>query len=426
MARPSRQLFVLFSRPDYRRAWLIGGLTGVVRWLEFLALALFTYQLTGSAKLVAILAIVRLAPYVLIGFLVGSLTDRIDRKFWLITALSTMVATSIGFFLLAYNDQITYPVVLLATLVTGVFWTTDMPIRRRLMVDSVGERRISSALGFDNITNYATRGLGPLVGGATYQWLGIEGVFALSGAFYAVCLGLALTLRVKRPMAPAAANPVSTPVATSPSQNPSPQATPQRGATTSLLANPLFVIILLVTIVYNVTCIPFIAMLPVIIQKEFGLSPSLTGLLAASEGLGGVIGSICVGLFARERTLLGFYFFGPFLYLWIILGFAFHISIGGTVAALMLASFGGACFSATQYALVYLHASPQLRGRATGLLAMCIGCGTIGLYCIGELFSRVSTDMALTIMAVGGLAPLTLLGISAAVLPTTAYRSRLH
>lgn len=428
VARPNRQFFSLLTTPNYRRTWLIGGLTGVARWLEFLALALFTYQLTGTATYVALLAIVRLAPYVLIGFFVGTLTDRIDRRFWLITALSIILSTSIGLALFGVYGQITFPVVLLATAITGIFMTTDMPIRRRLMVDSVGDRRVPAALGFDNITNFATRGLGPLIGGATYQWLGIEGVFAINAVFYAACLGLALTLREtqKQTNPTGKASDTLTPasVASRPPTRTVLSKSTKPATTSALLANPTFLIILSVTTVYNIACIPFLAMLPVIVQKEFALSPSLTGALAACEGIGGIVGSLCVGLLARERTLLGFYFFGPFLYLSVILALSFHVTVAGTIAALLLISFGAACFSATQYALVYLHASPHLRGRATGLLAICIGSGTIGLYFAGQLFSRVSSDKALMIMAVGGLVPLTLLGMLAAMAPLATHRPK--
>ena len=42
----------LFAIPDYRRGWLLGLLSGIVRWLEFLALGVFAYQLTESPPLV--------------------------------------------------------------------------------------------------------------------------------------------------------------------------------------------------------------------------------------------------------------------------------------------------------------------------------------------------------------------------------------
>ena len=49
---------------------------------------------------------------------------------------------------------------------------------------------VPAALGFDNATMYATRALGPLIGGATYQALGISGIYALIAMSYLVCLGL--------------------------------------------------------------------------------------------------------------------------------------------------------------------------------------------------------------------------------------------
>ena len=62
---------LLFAQADYRRIWAIGGLTGVARWLEFVALAIFAYEITHSPELVALLAVLRMVPYVLLGFFMG-------------------------------------------------------------------------------------------------------------------------------------------------------------------------------------------------------------------------------------------------------------------------------------------------------------------------------------------------------------------
>ena len=52
----------LFYLADFRRLWLVGLTLSVVRWLEMLALALFAYQLTGSAFVVAMLTMLRMLP----------------------------------------------------------------------------------------------------------------------------------------------------------------------------------------------------------------------------------------------------------------------------------------------------------------------------------------------------------------------------
>jgi hypothetical protein len=38
----------LIAEADFRRVWLAGALTGTIRWLEFLAIAVYVLELTGS------------------------------------------------------------------------------------------------------------------------------------------------------------------------------------------------------------------------------------------------------------------------------------------------------------------------------------------------------------------------------------------
>ena len=398
--RPQQRLFQI---PDYRRGWLLGLLSGIARWLEFLALGVFAYQLTKSPPLVALLAILRLVPYALLGYLVGSFTDRIDRKRWLLIGLSVMCAMSALMAYLAASGLANYATIVFATLATGIFWLTDMPIRRRFMLDAVGAERAGRAMGFDNITNYATRGLGPLIGGIAFQWFGPVGVFSVNLVIYAICLILAAGFR---PQAP-----VETPAA-------GPPGTSRAGASEtsgSLLADTRFCIILGVTMLYNLFCIPFVAMVPVFAQKDFGFAPAAVGTLASFEGVGGLLGSLAVGLFIRPPFFLGVYLSGPFIYMLAVLLLSFLMTPATTVACLIALSIGGAFFSATQYTLIYTTAAPALRGRAFGFLSMGIGCGTLGLWNAGYLFNTFESAIALRIMALEGLVPMVALIVFAIV-----------
>ena len=291
----------LFSVPDYRRGWLLGLLTGIVRWFEFLALGIFAYQLTASPALVALLAIVRVAPYAFFGFVVGALTDRYDRKLLFIVSLSLMIAISATMTYLAYTGQATYPMILATTLATGIFWLTDMPVRRRLMVEAVGSDRIGRAMGIDSITNYGTRGIGPLAGGVMLEWFGATGIFALNLVIYLTCLLLVVGFSRRDVDAESASQAAAT------SDEP-PKPAP---SVMVLLSNPRFMIILAVTVIYNIFCNPFVAMIPVFASKDFGLSPAAIGTLASFEGLGGVIGALLIGMFIRPQHLFPVYFFGP-------------------------------------------------------------------------------------------------------------------
>ena len=113
------------------------------------------------------------------------------RKRLLVATFTTMSAASGTMLVVTAADAATYAAAAAMVMVSGAFWTTDMPVRRRLLVDAVAPESVSAALGFDNATMYATRALGPLIGGAIYQEVGISGIYALIATSYLVCLGLA-------------------------------------------------------------------------------------------------------------------------------------------------------------------------------------------------------------------------------------------
>src|SRR5215475_11176712 len=385
----------LFATRDYRRLCAIGGLTGVARWLEFVAIAIFAFELTRSPALVAMLAVLRMVPYVLLGFLVGAVADALDRKRLLLVGFATMVLASTTMLVVTATGAATYAAAAAIVMVSGAFWTTDMPVRRRLLVDAVRSENVSAALGFDNATMYATRALGPLIGGATYQGLGISGIYALIAMSYLISLVLAARVAVSSP-APAAA----------------PASRGRLGfllPPRELVLDRRFQIIMGVTLVYNLWCWPFIGMVPVIGQRDFVLTPVLVGALSACDGFGGTIGAMTVGLLATRRTLFRFYYLGTLACLVLMIGLALHLTIASAVAILLVVGVATAAFSSTQYALVYNLAPPEMRGRAAGVLSVFIGSSMIGHWHAGLLFERLGSITAMKVMGCEGLAAMIVL-----------------
>lgn len=387
----------LFALPDYRRLWAIGGLSGIARWLEFLSMSVYAYEVTHSPKLVALLAIVRMLPYVLFGIATGALADMFDRRRLLMGASALVLAASGVMAGLAAHGQAGYWAVVAATAISGLFWVADMPVRRRLLVDLAGPARVPAALGYDNATSYATRAIGPVIGGAAYQALGIAGIFALSTAIYALCLLLAARLSVPERTPGTAAPPRITGLGF---------LIPPK----TLLRNRPFLIILGVTFVYNVWCFPFVTMVPVLAQKDFVLTPAAVGLLSACDGIGGTLGAILVGRLAKEHTYFRFYFFGTWAFLVLLALISLHLTVPTAAVGLFLIGAAAACFSASQYALVYTVAPPELRGRAAGFLSIFIGSAVIGFWNAGALFAAYSSATAMAIMAAEGMVPILILG----------------
>ena len=334
-----------------------------------------------------------MVPYVLFGFLIGAVADAIDRKRLLVASFATMAVASATMFIITAMGVATYAAVAAIVMVSGAFWTTDMPVRR-LLVDAVTSESVPAALGFDNATMYATRALGPLIGGATYQAVGISGIYAVIAMSYLVCLALAA--RIGHSETPTVA-----------------QST--RSGLAFLLAPREFVldrrfqIIMGVTLVYNLWCWPFVGMVPVIGQKDFALTPALVGALSACDGLGGTIGALAVGLLATPRTLFRFYYIGTLACLMLMLGLALNLTVAAAVAVLLAVGVAGAAYSSTQYALVYNIAPPDMRGRATGVLSIFIGSSMLGHWQAGLLFERLGSIAAMKVMGCEGLAAMLVL-----------------
>jgi MFS family permease len=384
----------LFAVADYRA---IGAFCGVARWLEFVAIAIFAYELTHSPELVALLAVLRMLPYVLLGFGMGALADAINRKTLLIASLFVMALVSGAMAILTLSGAAGYALVAAATMTSGAFWTTDMPVRRRLLVDAVAKDRIAAALGFDNSTMYATRALGPVIGGTTYQFLGIDGIYALITVSYLICVLLALRLTAGASQAPAAVAPGTRLRLLLPPRE--------------LIGDRRFQIVMGVTLVFNLWCFPFVTMVPVIAQKDFGLAPILVGAMSACEGIGGMFGALVVAWLAVERTLFRFYYLGTLAFLVLVAALSLHLTVGAAVGVLLVLGVASASFSATQYALIYVIAPPDMRGRATGVLAFFIGSSMFGHYHTGLLFEKLGSVTAMQIMAVEGTLVMLILGI---------------
>jgi MFS family permease len=398
LSGPGSGAATVFADANYRRLWGIGALSGIARWLEFLALGIYAYELTRSPPLVALLAMLRMMPYVALGFLMGALADRFDRRRLMIAATFVMLATASVMAGLVAAGQGSYTAVALATMIGGAFWTIDMPVRRRLLVDGVGAARVSAALGFDNATNYATRALGPLVGGAAYQVLGIQGIYVLIASAYAACAVLALRLAVP-------------PVGTTPVAGGRYGIFAALSIPRELIFNRRFAVIMGVTLVYNLFCFPFTSMVPVIAQKDFLLIPLMVGIVTACDGIGGTVGALAVGMLGSERTLFRTYFWGTLTLLGLMLALSFRLELATAFILLPLIGAAAACFSATQYALVHVSSPPEVRGRATGVLSIFIGSSMFGHYLAGQLFGAFSSPQAIFIMAVVGGVTMVLLGL---------------
>ena len=157
----------LFDLPDFRRLWLIGLIVFAVRWLEMLVVGVFVYQHTGSAFQVAMMTLLRMAPMVIFGPLIGAYAERIERRRAQVFVSLSMLATAIVVAALAYVGQLEVWHLALASFCNGIAWAADNPVRRVMIGEVVGPERMGAAMAIDVGANNASRMLGPTIGANT-------------------------------------------------------------------------------------------------------------------------------------------------------------------------------------------------------------------------------------------------------------------
>ncbi|NQW12386.1 MAG: MFS transporter [Alphaproteobacteria bacterium] len=393
--------------PDFRRLWLVGFILVVVRWLEMLAVGVFTYQVTGSAAIVAMMTMLRILPMGLFGAFFGAAADVLERRSALILVVVAMMASSLTVAALANAGALEVWHLAVASFVNGVGWATDNPVRRMMIGDVVGPERMGPAMSLDVGTNNASRMLGPTLGGVLLATAGIAGVFWLGAGLYVVGLFAALAIQTR-----------SRPTGVDAGVDGVSFLGGLRDGIVWLRGDRRLLGVFLITIIFNVFGWPSMSMIPVIGKDDLGLGPEGVGLLASVDGVGAFAGALTIMILGRAAWYGRIYVSGLALFLTMIIGFAVapRIAMDGAVlsgvvlsgAALLVLGVGGACFSVMQATLVYLHAPTAMRARLLGLLSVCIGTGPIGFFYLGFLAEALSAQVATMAMGAQGLVVLAL------------------
>ncbi len=399
---PAATVGDLLRDRNYLTFWCAGLLIGVVRWFQLLALSVYTLGITGSPFLVSLVPLLYMAPMALCGPMLGAIADRVDRKRMFAVSLLLVGLTSLAMAGLAWQGDLGFGHIGVAAFLNGVFWATDMPIRRRLLGDLSGGA-LAAAMSLDAATGNATRALGPLLGGAVLQFLGVFGVFAVGAAAYGVCLLLTVGLKVGAQ----AARSVPTSLASD-----------LIAGVRHVLADRRLRHILAVTVVFNVCGFPFTAMIPVIGRRWLELDAVWVGAITSLEGLGAFLGAIFVAIAARPASYFPLYWIGTTVYIAMVglLGILAFSARPGALddfmaisTTLLIAGMAGACFAAMQSTLTYLSAPTHLRSRVLGVLTLCIGTAPLGFLNVGWMADAWGAPTALIVQAAEGAALLLLL-----------------
>lgn len=353
-----------------------------------LAIGVFVFEVTGSPFQVAMMLCLRMIPLALFGALVGAMAERFSKSRMLLVGLIAMAVCSVTLGVLIVTESIEVWHLGVGSFLSGMLWTLDLSARRMLVGDIAGASRVGMGMSLEVVTSNATRVIGPLLGGLLLALIGLDGAFFLGAGLY---LAASVAL-IQLPREPLAAQP----------HNPRLLSSLYKGLAHIGENRPLTAV-LVIALVFNLWGFPFLSMVPVIGRDVLGLGAMSVGLLAATEGLGALLGALLVASLAPMYHFRRIYLFGLGLFLLMVLIFAQSTWAMLSALILFIGGLGGAGYSSMQSTLTYLNSPSELRARMMGVMSVCIGTAPIGFLHIGLLADWVGAPKAVTIMAAEGL-----------------------
>lgn len=388
----------LLADDSLRRVWGIGGIAGLMRWLDQLVVGVYVFDVTHSPLLVALVTLARLMP-MLAGAFVGAFVERLPLRRVLGYGLAAIAGVYAVLALLAFTGHLQIWQVALGALLIGLYWSSEMSVRRTLLGEIAGPERMGKAMGLDWATINSTRLVGPLLGGALYSGFGVGGAYAAGVLCFALSAALAYGLSAGAVARGSSGRRVLSDIA---------------DGFRHARSRPIVIGTLAATVVMNCFTFPYATMVPVIGHDILNASPVGVGMLTSAEGVGALIGSLALSGLARVKWYGRVFVIGSVVSMLGAIGFGLSTSYALSIAILIVLGAGSAAFATMQSTLILTYAPPDQRSRMMGVLSSSIGAGQIGYLYIGLMADWIGAPWAVVFSMVQGLL---LLGLCVMVWP---------
>ncbi|MBE7558592.1 MFS transporter [bacterium] len=151
---------------NYRLFFMGQALSQVGTWMQFTAMGWLVFRLTDSAQAVGLVAFARQIPIFLFTPFTGVLADRWDRRKMLMTTQSLAMLQAFAVGALTLSGRIDLTLILILSVILGLINSVDMPVRRSLVVHTIGDRAdLGNALALNSSLINGGRVVGPTVAG---------------------------------------------------------------------------------------------------------------------------------------------------------------------------------------------------------------------------------------------------------------------
>src|SRR5712671_1739301 len=271
----------VFRHRPFLICWVGACISNTGNWTENAAQSwAVTTQTVGNPHqglLVEVLQFADFCPVLLLALLAGVISDRVNRKVWLITLQMSAFALAVGLAVAAFLGRATPWVVISFTFLEGIVWALNGPVFLSVVPSLVPRAELDRAIALNSVQFNMARLCGPMLAAALIGTIGVAGAFTFNACTF---LPLLIALLVAIPSAPA------------PSRSNSGSIYDDiREGLKFVWTSPGTRRLTIMGVIFMFLAAPLQGLLPVFAQSVLKGGPTLFGLMLSAIGLGSILGA---------------------------------------------------------------------------------------------------------------------------------------
>jgi MFS family permease len=271
----------VFRHRAFLLFWIGAGISNTGNWTENAAQSwAVTSQTAGNPHqglYVEILQFADFCPVLLLALVAGVISDRVNRRTWLIVLQATACVLGAGLAAAAFMGKATPEVVIGFTFLEGIVWALNGPVYLAMVPALVPRNELHQALALNSVQFNMARLCGPMLAAGIIGVAGIMGAFALNACSFLPLL-LVMLLVIPKMDTPHRAHATS-------------MAADIREGLKFVWQHPGTRRLTMMSLIFMFLSAPLQGLLPVFAQSVLKGGPLLFGLMLSAIGLGSIVGA---------------------------------------------------------------------------------------------------------------------------------------
>ncbi len=397
LARWYTQTFEALGIRDYRILWWGSTLATLAFMMTRTVQSVVAFDLGGDSTTVGIVALGSGISMILIGPIGGVLADRLSKRMVLLFGQTLVGICFAAIGVLIFADLITIWILVVLSFVMGLSFAFIGPTRQAYVGDVVSRDLLPNAVALSQLSMGFSRVVSPMLAGGliALSFSGTGGTYVVMGA---ILFAVVATLSMMPPSQPVPSG---------------------RSISGDFVAGvdhvrerPRLLLLVLSFVLIVIIGMPYVTVLPALLENELGQSTEAIGLLFTVEAIGGLLTGLLVagsvrGEHARQVMLVLGILFG-----FALIGLALVPTFALALVAIFFMGVGLTGFQLTNNALLMMEADREYFGRVMSLVMLAWGGQGLTALPIGILADSIGERWVLAIQGAVVIAVIVALGFA--------------